>query len=124
MAKLPRGVLELAISQALKSTMLHQHGAVIWKGNTILGAGYNYHKSPPSDKDQRRLSIHGEKDALAGLRQDQIYGASMLAIRVRRDGSLTSGAPCRGCYKLLKRKGVAKAYWFDDLGQLNCTYIN
>ncbi len=121
--KLPRGVLELAVSQALKSTMLHQHGAVVWKNGTILSAGYNYHKSPPSDKDQRRLSIHGEKDALAGLRGDQIYGASILAVRVRKDGSVSSGAPCKGCYKLLKRKGIARAYWFDEHGQLNCTYM-
>lgn len=122
MAKLPQGALDLAISQAKKSPMLHQHGAVIWKNNTIMGAGYNYHKAPPSDT-ARRYSIHSEKDALTGLRQDQIYGASMLAIRIRSDGTVSSGAPCKGCTKLLTRKGIKKVYWYDDEENLNCTYL-
>jgi deoxycytidylate deaminase len=123
MAKIPQSAIELAVSQAKKSPMLHQHGAVIWKNNVIMGAGYNYYKTPPS-KGRRRFSIHGERDALNGLRQDQIYGASMLAIRIRNDGSISSGAPCKGCSKLLKRKGIAKVYWYDDESNLNCTYLN
>tara|TARA_Y100000310_G_scaffold269004_1_gene281927 strand:+ start:979 stop:1347 length:369 start_codon:yes stop_codon:yes gene_type:complete len=120
--KLPNGVLELATSQALKSIMLHKHGAVIWKGNKILGAGYNFHVAPPDDS-KRRFSIHSERDALKGLRGDQIYNSNMLAVRVRKDGSISSGAPCKGCRKLLIRKGVSKAYWFDEEGSLNCTYL-
>jgi len=123
MAKLPRGVLELAMSQAKKSVMLHQHGAVIWKGGTILGAGYNQPKQPPTQYVKRRYSIHGERDALAGLRADQIYGSSMLAVRVRANGTLSFGSPCRGCLKLLARKGVNSVYWYDALGNLNCTYL-
>ena len=122
MAKLPQGALDLAISQAKKSPMLHRHGAVVWKNNTIMGAGYNYPKVPPTT-NKRRFSIHSERDALNGLRQDQIYGASSLAIRVRPDGTLSSGAPCKGCAKLLKRKGIARAYWYDEQGDLNCTYL-
>lgn len=123
MPKLPRGVLELAVSQAKKSVMLHKHGAVIWKSGTILGAGYNQPKQPPTQPVKRRYSIHGERDALAGLRADQIHGSSMLAVRVRSNGTLSFGSPCRGCTKLLSRKGVSTVYWFDELGNLNATYL-
>ena len=121
--KLPRGVLELAVSQALKSPMQHMHGAVIWKNKKIIGAGYNYHLTSPSDK-QRKFSIHSEKDSLNGLRSDQIYGSDMLAIRVSKSGELSHGAPCKGCKKLLKRKGVRKIFWYDNEGFLNSTRLN
>jgi deoxycytidylate deaminase len=121
--KLPSGVLELAVSQALKSPMQHKHGAVIWKKGQIIGAGYNYHVSGSNPK-QRQISIHSEKDCLSGLRGDQIYGADILAIRVKKNGSLSHGAPCKGCKKLLKRKGVRKVFWFDLDKQISYTRLN
>ena len=121
--KLPNGALELAVSQALKSPMQHKHGAVIWKKGQILGAGYNYHMSAPSSK-QRQFSIHSEKDCLSGLRGDQIYSADMLAVRVKKDSSLSHGAPCKGCRKLLRRKGIRKVFWFDEDYQISCTRLN
>ena len=121
--KLPRGVLELAISQATKSPMQHRHGAVIWKGKTIIGAGYNHHLSAPTPNN-RKVSIHSEKDCLTGLRGDQVYGANVLAVRVTKAGQLSSGGPCKGCQKLLGRKGVNKIYWFDDEGNLNFTKVS
>ena len=121
--KLPRGALDLAFSQALKSNMTHSHGAVIWKSNKILGAGYNYNISVPTSKS-RAVSIHSEKSALCGLRGDQIYGANMLAIRVTKAGQLSHGAPCKGCKKLLKRKGIANVYLFDEEKNLCCTKLN
>lgn len=113
-------ILPLAVSQAKKSSMIHKHGAVVFKNKTILGAGFNQHNGPPHSK--RKFSIHSEKSALTGLRQDQIYGASMLAVRVNNSGELISCAPCRGCTKLMKRKGIKRCYWFDENNNLNCTY--
>lgn len=111
------------MSQAMKSNMQHKHGAVIWKSKTILGAGYNYHIAAPN-KSSRRLSIHSEKDCLNGIRGDYIRGSSILAVRVTRTGQLSHGSPCVGCKKLLKRKGVAKIFWFDEQGDLAVTYIS
>ena len=114
-------ILPLAISQAKKSKMLHKHGAVIFKNKTILGAGYNQHCSNPDAK--RKFSIHSEKSALTGLRQDQIYGASILAIRVNSSGEVTTAAPCKGCQKLMKRKGIVKCFYFDENKNLTCIYF-
>ena len=121
--KLPPGVLELALSQAKKSPMNHKHGAVLWKGKTILAAGYNYHMSAPGDFS-RKFSIHSERDCLNGLRVSQIYGASILAIRITSAGRLSHGAPCKGCKKLLTRKGINKVFWFDSDKNLNCVRLN
>ena len=121
--KLPNGVLDLAVSQAMKSPMQHMHGAVIWKKGKIIGAGYNYHFAAPT-KSQRKISIHSEKDCLNGLRGDQIYGSDILAVRVTKTGQLSHGAPCKGCRKLLRRKGVRKIWWFDNEGELTYTRLN
>ena len=96
---------------------------LLTSSNKILGAGYNYHISAPTTTS-RPVSIHSEKSALVGLRGDQIYGASMLAIRVTKAGQLSHGGPCKGCRKLLKRKGVLNVYWFDEDGNLCCTKLN
>jgi len=121
--KFPKGALELATSQAMKSIMTHKHGAVIWKGNTILGAGYNFHIAPPTTT-KRRFSIHAERDCLKGLRGDMIYGANLLVIRARKDGSLSHGGPCKGCRKLMKRKGIKNCYWLNEDGDITCTHLN
>lgn len=119
MNKFIQKILPLAVSQAKKSKMLHKHGAVLFKNKTLLGAGFNQHVTIPDAR--RRFSIHSEKDALTGLRQDQIHGASMLAIRINNAGNIVSGAPCKGCSKLMKRKGISKCYWFDENNNLVCT---
>jgi deoxycytidylate deaminase len=120
--KLPKGTLDLAISQALKSAMTHRHGAVIFKSGKIIGAGYNV---PMTTKHKSRaVSIHSEKDCMKGLRGDQIYGANILAVRVTPTGSLSHGAPCKGCKKLMKRKGIERVFWFDESGDMNCTFLN
>jgi deoxycytidylate deaminase len=121
--KLLAGALALALSQAKKSPMNHKHGAVIWKGKKILAAGYNYHMPAPG-VISRKFSIHSERDCLNGLRAHQIHGSSMLAIRITSAGSLSHGAPCKGCKKLLKRKGIKKVFWFDKDKNLNCTRLN
>lgn len=118
MKKIER-LLPLAVSQAMKSPMLHRHGAVIFKRNDVLGAGYNHPKNLDSI---RRCSIHSEKDAMKGLHESQLRGASVLAIRLNKSDEIVSGAPCKGCSKLMKRKGILKCYWYDTNGNLNCTY--
>tara|TARA_B100000035_G_scaffold207211_1_gene177251 strand:+ start:607 stop:975 length:369 start_codon:yes stop_codon:yes gene_type:complete len=121
--KLPNGVLELAKSQAAKSPMSHMHGAVIWKKGKIIGAGYNYPISAPNIT-QRQVSIHSEKDCLNGLHSNQIFDSCVLTVRVTKNGDMLNGQPCKGCKKLLKRKGVKKVYWYDSELNLSVTYLN
>lgn len=122
--KVPDNILQLAVTQAHKSPMNYRHGAVIWKGKNILGTGYNFPIAPPTNADKRRFSIHSERDCLKGLRADAIYNSELLCVRVQPNGSLGSSKPCRGCMKLLKRKGVKNAYWFDSEGVLQRTKLS
>ena len=121
--KMPSGVVELAICQARKSPMLYRHGAVLWKDGRILQTGYNFPAARPK-KDVKQFSIHAERDCLKGLRSDQIYGASLLSVRITmKQENLTSSKPCKGCMALLRRKKVNKVYWFDSDGTLHRLYL-
>ena len=111
--KLPAGIIELASSQATKSPMGYRHGSVVFKGNNIIGAGYNWPAAPPTD-EHRRFSIHSERDALKGLHGTQILGSNVFSVRVTKGGALANAAPCTGCRKLLKRKGIKNVYWIED----------
>lgn len=117
-----KNILPLAISQALKSPMRYKHGAVVFKDKGVIGAGYNWSDLPPTT-EKRKFSIHSERDALKGLRADQIRGADILAIRVRRDGTVSTGACCKGCTKLLRRKGIRRVFYYDKNGDFTCTYL-
>ena len=122
--KIDDNILQLAVTQAHKSPMHYRHGAVIWKGKTILGTGYNFPVAPPGDADKRRFSIHSERDCLKGLRADAIYNAEVLCVRIQPGGTLGSSKHCNGCTKLLKRKGVKNVYWFDRDGALQKTKLS
>ena len=93
--------------------MSYRHGSVVFKGGSILGAGYNWPVAPPTE-DHRRFSIHSERDALKGLHGSQIHGANMFSVRISNSGSIANAAPCRGCRKLLRRKGIKNVYWIED----------
>ena len=120
--KIPDDVLELAISQAKKSPMHYRHGSVIWKGNRVLGAGYNFPIAPPCE-NKRRFSIHSERDCLKNLRGDQIYGADLLCVRIVALNAMAKSKPCKGCMKLLTRKNINSVYWFDEKRRLNRTFL-
>ena len=115
--KIDDQILELAVTQARKSPMQYRHGSVVWKNNRILGTGYNFPIAPPGG-DKRRFSIHSERDCLKGLRGDQVYGASLLCVRITQAEMLVNSKPCLGCIKLLKRKGLRNIYWFNSSGVL------
>lgn len=121
--KVSNNIVELAICQARKSPMQYRHGAVLWKDNKILQTGYNFPVVMPR-ADAKQFSIHAERDCLKGLRADQIYGSSLLSVRITlKKEWLTSSRPCKGCMSLLRRKGVNKVYWFDSEGNLNRAYL-
>ena len=122
--KLPDNILNLAITQSKKSPMNQKHGAVIFKGKDILGTGFNFNVNNLYDASSRAFSIHAEKDCLKGLRFDQIINSDILVVRVTKSNKLAYSAPCKGCRKLLRRKGIRKVYWFDYEETLTYTRLN
>lgn len=110
MCKIPIEVKQLAEKQALKSTMKHKIGAVIYNKKGIINSGYNrwlvvggnfknYCKS--------RYSIHSEQDALLGCDLRELWGSSIYVYR--ENGNLAK--PCKHCESLLLSHGIKNIYW-------------
>lgn len=102
--------MKLAEKQALKSTMKHKIGAVIYNKKGIINSGYNrwlvvggnfknYCKS--------RYSIHSEQDALLGCDLRELWGSSIYVYR--ENGNLAK--PCKHCESLLLSHGIKNIYW-------------
>jgi len=113
--------VELAKVQARKSTLKHQHGAVLLDSRgRVINTGYNYalyYPEPSLDK-RGHWSIHAEQAALTGLRGARVEGCAMLIVRINPRDQLRLSKPCKRCWKLLTRKGLTRVAYSDNGGNI------
>lgn len=105
--KIPTEVRLLAEKQAMKSTMRHKIGSVIYKKNSIINSGYNRWLSIGSTTSKHRYSIHSEADCLLGCSLHELWGSSIYVHRL--NGGLAK--PCKNCMALLLSHGIQHVYW-------------
>lgn len=100
--------MRVAVRAARNSTSRMKHGAVVHRGGRLLAVGWN--RSRVQDRwltTQPRSSctVHAEIAALRGV---NAVGATVLVIRLHRDGTLADSRPCDGCWDALDAAGVRK----------------
>ena len=107
--------IEVAKRCALKSNMLHKHGAVVIcpKGK-IIGSGYN--RTPTGWSNG--LSCHAEMDAMSALRGRGRFGGgcrhdqmTLMVVRVGPDGELKLSEPCQHCKESIAELGIKKIFF-------------
>ncbi len=102
----------LAIARAVKLARTksrhkcHKHAAIIFNKNQIIATGYNHE------------ARHAEHDALSSAFVAQTKGASILVIRLRRDGRLGLSRPCEDCRELLQYAGLRWLHYTDAKGDI------
>ena len=105
--------LQCAVKAAQKSSMEHQHGAVIVVDNNIIASGFNHHYEHMCHLN----SIHAEVDALMkvkGQRRHLLSDAEMYVVRIgtkNMDCPLKYSKPCCDCQKAIKKYGIRKVYY-------------
>ena len=107
----------LARKIALTSGDRFKVGAVLVKGNAIMGMGCNdMGKSHPIMAEQNSLAnLHAEWAACRGLDKSEIDRRfSLYVYRARRNGSQGMAQPCIVCFNILKNLGVMKVYYSLD----------
>lgn len=115
---------KLARKMAGESEGNFRLGAVVCRGKTPIGLGYNQQGSGKSHPIVARytdregyLSLHAEIHATVGLHPEKLRGSRLYVVRVRRDGSQGSARPCANCQREIKEKGIVKIYYsLDDEG--------
>lgn len=122
-------IIQDAIAEALEvarhSTCAKSHrGVVIWKGDRILGTGFN---SPPEPFSCGgtcqavcgRVAVHAEQRALLMVAREDLIGAEMLHVKadLKTGELLTSKEPCcSDCSKLILEAGLAGMWLWEDPG--------
>lgn len=135
-AKTAASFLEQAAEQARHSTCQHVRcGAVIVKGNEVIGRGFN---SPPKElESQRRCNIskesynkkitdktccvHAEQRAIIDALKNspgKINGSALYFMRVNGDGNITTaGKPyCTICSKMALDVGISEFVLWHNSG--------
>lgn len=113
--------LKLAIQEAQSpSESRHNLGAVLFRGGKIISSGRNgrRHARNLHPKYKKAIdSLCAEKAAILKARTD-LRGASILVVRVGRDGSLLLAKPCDTCKLYLDYVGIKSVFYSDSYGQI------
>lgn len=117
--------IEILKKVALNSELHYKHSACVLKGDKILKIGINrYFKTLNYENNNIKLSIHAEIDALFKMNQKFTKGTDILIIRLGNHGKLKNSRPCNSCIDKLKQKGIRKAYYSNEDGNIICEYID
>lgn len=123
---LSTGIIEACIKEAKKSEYIFKMGAVIFKGNRIIGKGHNAIRSCSNiDPKYRRFNnaLHCELRALLSVKNwKNLKGADILVIKISKTtGSLSNAKPCYHCQQALKAVGMRNVYYSDTNGGISMT---
>lgn len=93
----------------------HRLGAVVVRGNEIIGVGFNKRKTHPLS-ETRFNNIHAELSAVLNAGLEDLQGCSIFVYRETRQGQPAMARPCVHCLKLLKQLSVSKIYYTIENG--------
>ena len=91
-------------------------GACIAKANRIISVGYNRQKTHTKSRHKYKW-LHAEMDAILRARED-LRGATIYVVRVRKNDTLGRSMPCRECMSWLAEVGIKKIIFCDQDGGL------
>jgi len=127
--------LDIALSVAARSTCLRRKfGAVIVKGNTIVGTGYNGNARGVINcyevgciKDMKGLpansaydlcpAVHAEENAIINSSRGDRIGAKLYIAGLNPDGSYTRADPCQRCKRKVINSEISEVILLDEGGQ-------
>ena len=103
--------IHLAIEEAMQSEHKTRHGSVVYKQGKIIQSGRNQYCAMQRLKHFKTnpiWSIHAEMNVIAGLPKGITKGATIVIVKVNRDGRLSNSKPCSICTALIRRSGINK----------------
>lgn len=103
------------IAEAKKSLHSKRHGAIILKGNKIVGKGHNQiRKHKLSSESNYKEALHAEIDALLDSKG---VGKVLITARINKQGELRYGRPCSNClYSIQRHSKINRIIYSTPLG--------
>jgi dCMP deaminase len=127
--------LNIALSVATRSTCLRRKfGAVIVKGNIIVGTGYNGtakgvincyevgcikdEKSLPQNKAYDLCpAVHAEENAIINSNRADRIGARLYIAGIDAAGEYTKAVPCQRCQRKIINSEIEEVILLDETGK-------
>ena len=109
--------LSVARAFASESSLNKKHGAVVVRGGSVVGTGYNKHRNDPAylpeEIVREHTSYHAEEIAIrrAGY---NTKGATIYVARVNRHGEDRDSLPCLPCSLLIREAQIKKIVYTTE----------
>ena len=117
------GILKKAIESAERSKMYpYRLGCVVFRGKRILSCGFNQIRTSNAIPDRFKKfieALHAEQHAIMRVpNKELLNGASLLVIRINRNGKLTNARPCKNCMKTINYFKISTVYYSNENGEI------
>lgn len=106
-----------ATKVAQTSSYRWQHGAVVAKGNKVLGFAPNKFRNSPS-VDVDNVSDHAERAIIRELlkSREDLRGCTIYIARVNKANEPTISRPCPDCFRAIVEAGIKEIVYTNELG--------
>jgi deoxycytidylate deaminase len=91
----------------------HRIGAVLCQKGKIISTGANSFKT---HKLMGFKTLHGEIQALIGVRYRDLRGSVLFVSRISRQGKIGMSKPCSTCENILRKYGIKKVFYTTSTG--------
>lgn len=99
----------------------HKLGAVITKGNKVLGIGFNKNKTSPKSNNEFN-TLHAEISCILNTDEEDLEGSEIYIYRQTKSGKLGLSKPCPACEHMLKSVGIKIVYYTSPEGYVEESY--
>lgn len=117
-----KAFLSVAKYFATKSEARQRHGAIVVKGGSVLGTGYNKDRNHPMrvspEHIKTQCSRHAEIEAMRDASWN-VRGAVLYVARVNRQGKSRNSKPCRYCQEAIDRLSIKKVIYTESEDHAN-----
>lgn len=114
-----------AVTVARSSNYRWQHGAVVAKGNKVLGVAPNKFRNSPT-VDVENVSYHAERAVIRELlkTKDDLRGCTIYIARVNKAGDTTISRPCPDCLRAIVDTGIKEIVYTNEFGSYSVEKVN
>jgi len=109
-----KAFLSVARYLASKSEARQRHGAIIVKGGSVIGTGYNKDRNHPDNVSPEHIkthcSVHAEIDAIRDAKWN-VKGAVLYVARVNSQGKDRNSKPCDRCNVVIQETQIKKVIY-------------
>lgn len=117
-------LIKRAVRTAEHSTYRWKHGAVVAKGNKVLGFAPNKFRNAPL-VDEHNVSDHAERATLRELlkSRDDLRGCTIYIARINKQGHTMISRPCPDCMKAIIAAGIKEIVYTNEFGSYSVEQI-